>query len=261
MWPIATKAPPTSSSSVSPVSALRSRTARSLPSSPATNSSGDERGLEVDVVLLAGPVEHDLRGPVLVAPVDAGELVGVLGDEDRVLHRRVAAADHGDVLALEEGAVADAAGGDAAAGELGLARDPEPARLGAHREDDRLGDVLVVADEDALVPAVGELDAVGVVGDEAGAEALGLGAELVHHLRPHDPLGIAGVVLDVGRVLKLPAPLEALDHERLEVGARGVERGRVAGGPAAEDDQVLDSLLAHISQSRSALSMLLHFMK
>ena len=81
----------------------------------------------------------------------------------------------------------------------------------------RLGDVLVVADEDALDAAVGELDPVGVVGDEAGAEALGLGAELVHHLRAHDPLGVAGVVLDVGRVLELAAPLEALDHERLEV--------------------------------------------
>ena len=104
-----------------------------------------------------------------------------------------------------------------------------------------LADVLVVADEDPLDAAVGELDAVGVVGDEAGAEALGLGAELVHHLRAHDPLGIARVVLDVGRVLELAAPLEALDHERLEVGAGGVERRRVAGGAAAEDDHVLDS--------------------
>ncbi len=82
-----------------------------------------------------------------------------------------------------------------------------------------LPDVLLVAQEDLLQAAVGELDAVGVVGDEAGAEALGLGAELVHHLGAHDPVGVARVVLDVGRVLKLAAPLEALDHERLEVGA------------------------------------------
>ena len=78
------------------------------------------------------------------------------------------------------------------------------------------------------------------------AEALGLGAELVHHLRPHDPLGVAGVVLDVGRVLELAAPLEALEDERLEVGAGGVERGRVAGRPAADDDHVFDLLLAHL---------------
>ena len=103
--------------------------------------------------------------------------------------------------------------------------------------------MLLVAEEDLLDAAVGELDPVDVVGDEAGPEALGLGAELAHHLRAHDPLGVARVVLDVGRVLQLAAPLEALEDERLEVGARGVERRRVAGGPAADDDYVLDLLL------------------
>ena len=166
--------------------------------------------------------------------------LGELGDEDRVLHRRVAAADHDHLLVFEEGAVADAAGGDAAAAELDLAGDAEPSRLGPHRQDHGLGQVLLVAEEDLLDAAVGELDPVDVVGDEAGPEALGLGAELAHHLRPHDPLGVARVVLDVGRVLQLAAPLEALEDERLEVGARGVERRRVAGGPAADDDHVLD---------------------
>ena len=82
------------------------------------------------------------------------------------------------------------------------------------------------------------------------AEALGLGAELAHHLRAHDPVGIAGVVLDVGRVLQLPAPLEALEDERLEVGAGGVEGGGVAGRPAADDDHVLCLLLLILSPPR-----------
>ena len=184
--------------------------------------------------------------------------LGVLGDEDRVLHRRVAAADHDHLVALEEGAVADAAGGDAAAGELHLAGDAEPFRLRPHRQDHGLGAVLLVAEEDLLDAAVGELDAVDVVGDEAGPEALGLGAELAHHLRAHDPLGVARVVLDVGRVLQLAAPLEALEDERLEVGARRVERGGVAGGPAADDDHVLDLLrLSHFSP---LWSLLLYFL-
>ena len=145
-------------------------------------------------------------------------------------------------LALEEGAVADPAGGDAAAAQLHLAGDAEPARLGPHRQDHGLCEVLLVAEEDLLDAAVGELDPVDVVGHEAGPEALGLGAKLAHHLRPHDPLGIAGVVLDVGRVLQLAAPLEALEDERLEIGARGVERRGVAGRPTADDDHVLDLL-------------------
>ena len=184
--------------------------------------------------------------------------LGELGDEDRVLHRRVAAADHDHLLAFEEGAVADAAGGDAAAAELHLAGDAEPFRLRPHRQDHGLGAVLLVAEEDLLDAAVGELDPVDVVGDEAGPEALGLGAELGHHLRPHDPLGVAGVVLDVGRVLQLAAPLEALEDERLEVGARGVERRRVAGRPPADDDYVLDLLAAQ--PFLAAWSLILYFL-
>ena len=59
-----------------------------------------------------------------------------------------------------------------------------------------------------------------------------------HHLGPHDAVGVARVVLDVARDHQLAAPLEALDHERLELGARGVERCRVAGRAAADDDQL-----------------------
>ena len=64
------------------------------------------------------------------------------------------------LLALEEGAVADAAGRDPAAAELDLAGDAEPLRLGAHRQDHRLRQVLLVAEEDLLQPAVAELDPV-----------------------------------------------------------------------------------------------------
>src|SRR6476469_9757040 len=89
-----------------------------------------------------------------------------------------------------ESSVAEAAGGDAPAAELHLAGDPEALGLRAHREDDAAGAVLVVADPDGLDAALGELDAGGVVGDAAGAEPLGLLAELLHQLRTHDPRGV-----------------------------------------------------------------------
>ncbi len=60
--------------------------------------------------------------------------------------------------------------------------------------------------------SVGELHAVGLLGDQARPEALGLVAELLHHLRPHHAVGEAGVVLDVGRLLQQSAPCESLDH-------------------------------------------------
>ena len=90
-----------------------------------------------------------------------------------------------------------------------------------------------------------ELDLRGVVGDEARAEALRLVAEVLHHLRAHHTLRIARVVLDIGRLLEQAAPGEALDHERLEVRARCVQRGGVPGWATADDDDVLDVLDLH----------------
>ena len=56
--------------------------------------------------LANAPVLHDLAGAELVAAVDDRDLVGELGQEGRLLDRRVAAADDGDVLAAEEEPIA-----------------------------------------------------------------------------------------------------------------------------------------------------------
>jgi hypothetical protein len=92
--------------------------------------------------------------------------------------------------------------------------------LGTHGQHHRAGLVLLVVDPDAVHAAglVGQLDAGGLVGDEARAEALGLVAEVLHHLRPHDALRVARVVLHVGGLLEQAAPREALDDQWGEVG-------------------------------------------
>src|SRR5204862_7245702 len=135
-------------------------------------------------------------------------------EERGLLHRRVAAADHDQLAALEERAVAGRAGRDAAALVGLLSREPEPARARAGCDDDAPGAVLVALDPDAERP-LREVDAGDVVRDELGPEALGLAPELRHHLRPHHAVRVARVVLDVARDHQLTAPLEALDHERL----------------------------------------------
>ena len=110
--------------------------------------------------------------------------------------------------------------------------------------------MLLLAQKDPLQAAVRELDPVDVIAHESGAKTLRLGAKLTHHLRPHDPLRIAGVVLDVGRVLQLPTPMKALKDEWLKVGPGRVERRRIPGRPAADDDHVLNPLI--LSQNLAA---------
>src|SRR6185437_15113494 len=60
---------------------------------------------EADLGVLERPSRHDLAGPQLVAPVHDGHGLGETGQEDRLLDRRVAAADDGDVLVTEKEAV------------------------------------------------------------------------------------------------------------------------------------------------------------
>ena len=86
--------------------------------------------------------------------------------------------------------------------------------------------------------ALREVDTRDVVRHELGAEPLGLAAEVGHHRRAHHAVGVARVVLDVARDHQLSAPVEALDHERMQVRPRRVERCGVAGGAAADDDHV-----------------------
>ncbi len=96
---------------------------------------------ELDLRVGEGAVLHGLGGTQGVTAVDDGDRLGEAGEEGRLLHRGVAAADHGDVVVLEEEAVAGGAPGDATSGEGVLVGQSELAVLGAGRDDDRLGAV------------------------------------------------------------------------------------------------------------------------
>src|SRR5262249_22613712 len=77
-----------------------------------------------------------------------------------------------------------------------------------------------------------------VVPDHLRAEALRLLAHRFHELRAEHRIDESGVVLDVGRQHQLPARLDATDHERSQIRARRVDRGRIAGGAGPDDDDV-----------------------
>ena len=192
---------------------------------------------ELDLLVLARAVDHDRRCTELVTPMDDHDFARETCEERRLLHRGVAAANDDDDLVAEERAVTRRAVGDASPLQRPLGRQAELAGARAGRDDHGVRSVLVAADVHAERP-LREVDARHVVRDELGAESLGLPAEVGHHRRPHDPVGIARVVLDVARDHQLAAPVEAFDHQRAQVGASRVESGGVAGRSAADDDHV-----------------------
>ena len=81
--------------------------------------------------MLAGAVEHDLRRAKFAAPMNEGDLGGEAREEERLFHGGVAAADHRDLLAGKEEAVAGGAGRNAVTDQrllVGQARASAPMR-------------------------------------------------------------------------------------------------------------------------------------
>ena len=108
----------------------------------------------------------------------------------------------------------------------------------------RAAKVVAVAVGDGLDLPVRSIDD-DVLGDQLGAEALGLRAQLVHQLRAHDPVGEAGEVLHVGGVHQRAAGGDrALEDQRLQVRPGRIDGGGVPGRPAADDDDVPDGSAA-----------------
>ena len=87
--------------------------------------------------LCARAVEHDLRGAELLAAVHQGDLAAEARQEVGLFHGGIAAADHHDLLAAIEEAVAGGAGADAVADQLLLRWQAQPARRSARGDDQR----------------------------------------------------------------------------------------------------------------------------
>src|SRR2546428_7233176 len=78
-----------------------------------------------------------------------------------------------------------------------------------------------------------------VVVDERGFEALGLFPPQLHELWALNSLGEPRVVLDVRRDHELATRHGTCDDKRLQIRARGVDRGRESGRARADDDDIV----------------------
>ena len=127
--------------------------------------------LERDLRVGEGLVLHDLRRAQRLAPVDHGDVRREPREEDRLFHRRVAAADDGDGLAAEEIAVAGGAGRHAVADQRALRGQAEQPGRRAGRDDQRARLVFGVGglDRERMRQQIDRRD---VAADDLGAEAL-----------------------------------------------------------------------------------------
>ena len=76
------------------------------------------------------------------------------------------------------------------------------------------------------------------IGDDFGADMGGLLLHLLHQPGTLDDVGEARIVFHVGGDGELAAGLDALDQNRLEHGARCIDRGGVAGRAGTDNDDL-----------------------
>jgi hypothetical protein len=71
-----------------------------------------------------------------------------------------------------------------------------------------------------------------------GPEVLGLLLHVLDEFRAVNDLGKSGKILDQGGQRELSSGFMSADDERLQVGPRGINRGRVSGAAGTDDDDV-----------------------
>ena len=167
-----------------------------------------------------------------------------IGQVQGFFHRSIAAADHRDFLVAEEKAVAGGTGRDAATFELFFRCKAQVLRRRAGGDDECVAGVLAaVADQAEWTLA--QFGGVNVVEHDFGIEAFGMGLHPHHQLRALHALRIARPVVHVGGGHQLAALLQSGNHQRLEVGAGGIDSGGVTGGAGTEDQDAGVAGLAH----------------
>ena len=173
--------------------------------------------------------------------MDDGDTACELGEEGRLLHGGVTAADDGDVLVTEEEAVAGGTRRHTSAEQILLAGNVEVAGCGAHGEDDGLCPVGLAAGVD-LFDLAGEADRIHVFHAQISTEPNGLLTHLVHEFGTLDPLLESREVLHLGGGHQRTTELGALEDHRREFGTCGIHGCCVSGRSGSDDDHVVDGL-------------------
>ena len=167
------------------------------------------------------------------------DVLAELRQEVGLLHGGIATAHHGDLLVLEEEAIARRTGGYATAQHLLLAGNVQVARGGAGSQDHRTG-LILLAIGPHLLDLAGQVDLLHVLLTQVSAETLGLGAHLFHQIRAHDALLESGKVLHLGGLHQQSAVLHALENHRVQLGACRVYSSGVTRRAGTDDDDVVN---------------------
>mmetsp|Transcript_61 Transcript_61/g.136 ORF Transcript_61/g.136 Transcript_61/m.136 type:complete len:277 (-) Transcript_61:952-1782(-) len=187
-----------------------------------------------DVFLLHRSVSEHLARPQLPPPDHDHDVLRRAGEDEGVLHGRVASSHDHHVHPPEEVAVAGGAGRHAGAPVLVLAGHVEPDGVGARGDDNRVRHDVRSGVEGDLDRPLGGVDCRDGAALEGGPELDGLGTHERHNVRACD-VEEAGVVLDLDALPLQLATEGGGDDDGAEAGAASVDSGAETRGSGAHD--------------------------
>ena len=198
-----------------------------------------------------GAVLHDLRGAQLVAAVDEVDLLGEAGEERGLLDRGVAAADDRDLLVAEEEPVAGRAPRDAVTGQPVLVGDVRacgsrtrspgsPCARGARCPSPSVTFLISPVRSTAVTSSVTS----SAPKRSACARISSMSSGPMMPSRKPGKFSTSVVFISAPPAVTAPSKTSGL-----QVGPGGVDRGGVAGGAGADDDDLAD-VGGHGSPSR-----------
>jgi hypothetical protein len=167
--------------------------------------------------------------------VNQRDLGGDVGQVKRLFHGGIAAADHGDLLAAIEKAIAGGTGADALAHESLLGGQTQV--LGGGAGGDNQGVAGIGIGTHQLERALVQVRLVDMVENNFGIKPLGVLLHLDHQVGTLEIVGATRPVFHFGGGGQLAALLHAGDNDGFEVGAGGIDGSRVACGAGAENNQ------------------------
>jgi hypothetical protein len=184
-----------------------------------------------------GPVKHDPRSPELLATMEQRHLARKSGQEESFFHRRIAAADHRDLLAGEEEAVAGRARANTVPYQCLLRRQTKPAgrRSAGNDQCPRMNGLVAKVQRERML---GQIRGRQVPEPKLGAKARSLLAHVLDQIRSLNALRPARKVLDQSRDRQLAARLVTFEQEWFQIGASRVDRCCQSGAAGAKDDCV-----------------------
>src|SRR5262249_6397126 len=207
-----------------------------------------------DLRMGQGALLHDLRGSQGVAAVNHIDPRGETRQEERFLHRRIAAAHDGDLLVPEEGAIAGRARRHPAPHESLLADEPKVFCRRASGNNNGIGQDDGVIVHQQMQRSLRDLHGRDTPITQLGAKARRLVCKALHQLRPEDALSKTWVVFDMRCGDQLSAGFDALQDQRVQVGPCRIEcRGQPRGTTPENDHRAMFGLRALHAVTDSAI--------